>query len=456
MKSSLVKVSTLGAAIFAATSATAGGFDNTDRNFDIIYGDSNIITTQYGQTAVPMKANINKVQRAQTSVAEANAKVVGSGEVIGDHIRPQIGFRYQLAKGVTCAAKVEQPFATKISFADDQYAYIKTNSNGLPIDANGNPTADPSNMATAGAPIDTRYESESFTMACGYTMALSQGQITAFAGPKIQRVSGFFNQDLTPSPTDLGEADNLTVELDGGTEFGYVAGMAYEIPEIALRASFLYHSQVDYDAKGSITAKIPGAVSFSTTGTARTFTPQTLELALKSGLAENTLGFIKMRWSEYSKLSTLNVTGDDSKTIDGSQFTIAQANQASGNLLDPLINPGLEMFTNDTFDYTIGIGQRISDQLSLGTSFTGSTKLGSKPDNTPAGADSTSLRLPNHTSYTLAFGGEYALMKHLKLHGGLGYTFIDSFIIETPTEEFKAEFGKTEATSFQFGLTYEI
>lgn len=456
MKYCLMRINIFSTAMLAATSTLAGGFDNSDRSFDIIYGDTNIITTQYGHTVLPMKANINKLKRTQNSHAEANAKSVKSGEIVGNLTRPQMGFRYQLNKDVTCAAQIEQPFATRISFADDQFAYVKTDADGNPIDRNGNPTSDPSLMDTAAAPIDTHYESESFTMACGYTMALSKGQIKVFAGPKIQSIKGYFNQDLTPSPTAIGEDDNLTVKLNGGTEIGYIAGVAYELSEIALRASLLYHSQIDYQAKGTITAKIPSVISFSTTGTAKTFTPQTLELALTSGIAENTLGFIKFRWSEYSKLEKLNVYGDDSKNIDGNTTTIAQTNQFFGNQLDPLINPTLDMFNNDTLDYSLGLGRRVSNQLSVGAKFTGSTKLDSKSGNTSTEADPSSLRPSNNTSYTLAFGGEYTLLNNLKLNGGLGYTLVDKYTIETPTGDFQAKFSKTESTSFQLGLTYEI
>ncbi|GAA6135722.1 OmpP1/FadL family transporter [Oceaniserpentilla sp. 4NH20-0058] len=440
------KISTLSAAIIAATPAMAGGFDNSNRSFDIIYGDNNIITTQFGQTFLPMKANVNKMKRAQTSNAEANSKRVKSGDIVGNLTRPQVGFRYKLLNDISCAGQIEQPFATQISFADDQYTYVKTDVSGNPVDINGHPTYDPSSMDTAVAPINSKYESESFTMACGYTMALPKGQVKIFAGPKIQSVKGSFNQDLTPSPSAIGEADNLTVVLDGGTELGYVAGIAYEIPKIALRASFLYHSQVDYDAKGTITAKIPNVISFNTRGTAKTFTPQTLELALVSGIAEDTLGFVKLRWSEYSKLTALHVIGDDAKTIDGNRATIAQANQFSGNRLDPLINPKLDMFSNDTFDYSIGIGHRVSDQLSVVTTFTSSTKIG----------DSTRSHLLDGSSYTLGFGGEYSLIKNLKLNGGLGFTLIDGYTVELPSGDFRAEFSQTEAISFQLGLSYEI
>jgi long-chain fatty acid transport protein len=114
------------------------------------------------------------------------------------------------------------------------------------------------------------------------------------------------------------------------------------------------------------------------------------------------------------------------------------------------------MFSNDTLDYSFGLGHLLNDQLTLGISYSGSIKLGSKSDDTPVGADSTSLRLPGDTSHTVSFGGEYKVIPKLKVSGGLGYTFIDEYRVETVSGSYRAEFGKTEATSFQVGLTYEI
>lgn len=425
MKHPIIKISALSSAILAASSTMAGGFDNSSRSFDIIYGDNSVISTSYGQTAVPMKARIEQG-------AGNTSSVVSSGEIIDDFQRPQLGVRYQVAENVTCAAQYEVPFAAEVAYKDDALAY-------------GSETA----------PISTTYESKSFTVACGYDFVLETGKIKIFGGPKIQEVKGAFDEDL--STVAVGTADNLDVSLDGGTEFGYILGASYEIPEYALRASILYHNQIDYDASGQLTAVLPAALggnSFTTDATTKTFTPQTVELGFQSGIAENTLAFLKLRWSEYSKLKELQVEGDYSTIVSG--VTLQQLNDAAGGQLSSLISPNVSMFSNDTLDYSFGLGHRLNDKVTIGASYSGSVKIGSKSDDTPVGADSTSLRLPGDTSHTVAFGGEYTVIPKLKVSGGLGYTFIDEYRVETVSGSYRAEFGKTEATSFQIGLTYEI
>lgn len=450
MKHPMLKGCTLAAAVFLASHATAGGFDNSSRGFDIIYGDNNVISTSYGRTSVPMKAQIEQE-------AGSGSATVASGEIIDAFERPQVGIRYNINENISCAGQYEVPFAAGVSYQDDELAYLSD-----PLD----PTS------AKSAPISTKYDSKSFTFACGYDFALKTGEVKVFGGPKLQEVSGSFDEDITPV---AGAAqDNLIVELDGGTEVGYILGAAFSMPEIALRASILYHNQIDYSASGTNTTFLPLSAFgmtdeiVTTNATAKTFTPQTVELNLQSGIAENTLAFIKMRWSEYGKLSTLKVNADESTTLaQNPNLTLGQLNETAQNnfssdAIDSLINPEVSMFSNDTFDYSFGLGRRINDQLSLGASFSGSIKLGGKSDDTPIGADSTSLRLPGDTSHTVSFGGEYTVIPKLKLNGGLGYTFIDEYRVQTVANEdtgvssFRAEFDKTEAVSFQMGVTYEI
>lgn len=431
MKTTIFKISALSAAILAATPAMAGGFDKSGRDFNIIFGDNDVISTSYGMSSIPMAA---KIQQG----AGNTSSVISSGNILEDINRPQMGFRYHPVADMTCAAQYEQPFGAVVGYADDSLAYAH------PLD----------NSQSVSAPISTLYESESLTLACGYDFALSTGKVTVFGGPKIQEVNGAFDEDLSHSNAATGSSDNLVVDMDGGAEIGYILGAAYSIPEIALRASFLYHSQIDYSAEGSISANIPGVTSFVTSGTAQTFTPQTVEIALQSGIAENTLAFVKMRWSEYGKLTTLKVYGDESTKAQNG-LTLAQLKGLSSSI-DALVNPEVSMFSNDTFDYSIGLGRKLNDKLTLGASFSGSIKLGGKSDDTPLGADSTSLRLPGDTAHTVSFGGEYTVIPKLKVNGGLAYTFIDEYRVETVSGSYRAEFGKTEATSFQMGMSYEL
>ena len=450
MKYSLMTISLA----IAASHSQAGGFDNSDFNFDAIYSDRNTLKVEYGHSSVPMRATIEK------GIGSGNT--VQSGHIVEDLQRPVVSFSYHINDHIPCAAKYEQPYAAKVAYNDDSLAYVGTDTE------TGEDT-------TFTAPIATEYESESVAVACGYRFDVSTGNFLVFAGPKSQSIKGMLSEDLSASTEVTGGDDNSLIRFDGGHELGYIAGLAYSIPEYALRASLLYHSQISYDLNGSNTTHLPlelGGAPFRTAMKSETITPQTIELGLQSGVAENTLLAVKLRWSEYSKVNKLTTRADYSTEVGGvtlaqldaqvTQLTNAQRTQAGlapvDSVLAPLIEPELDMFTNDTLDYSFSVGHQLSNKTSLGMSFSGEIKLGSKDKTIPMGADSSSLRLPGDTAHTIALGADHQLFNGLNLYGGLAYTFIDEYRVETTPEEgnFRAEFDKTHAVSMQLGLNYEL
>ncbi len=443
MKNSMMRMSTLAAAILAASPVMAGGFDKSDHSFDILFSDDNVITTSFSQTAVNTKGTASQMYGGDQSI--------GTGTIVSDIVSPEVALRLGAADNVTCALKVEEPYGAEVAYADDSLVYD--------IDP-----GDGSSVAIT-APVATEYESQSLTVGCGYDFALSSGKLTVLAGPKIQSVKGFFSEDL--SSQSAGSADNLEVELDAGTEVGYILGAAYSIPEIALRASIIYHSQIDYTGTGTINSLAPLSLldpnmqdqTFTTTGTTKTFTPQSVELALQSGVAENTLAFVNIRWSEYSKLSELNIEGDGSVALanaGGASFDDINA-QAGGALTD-LIDPSLSLFHQDTLDVALGMGRQLTDKLAIGASYSTSLKLGSKSSLVPDGADSDNVRVPSSETQTFSFGGEYTLTPEFTINGGLAYTLLDSYTAEDPDTNggMVIRFGQAEATSFQLGMSYAL
>lgn len=437
-----------------AAHSYAGGFDNSDFNFDAIYNTDNTLNIEYGHSTIPMQATIEK--------GTGSGDVVKSGKIVKDMQRPVIAINYHINDKVSCAAKYEQPYAAKVAYNDDTLAY-----DGTDPETGGD--------KTFTAPIATEYESESISAACGYRFDLSTGNLLAFAGPKYQSVKGLLSEDLTASEGATGKNDNSTISFDGGYELGYIAGLAYSIPEYAMRVSLLYHSQINYDLTGSNTTHLPlelGGAPFQTAMTSETITPQKVELALQSGISNNTLVGLRLRWSEYSKLRKLTTKADYSTEVGGASLAQIDAQitdqinsqRILGGLdpidsaLSPLIEPELDLFTSDTLDYSFSIGHQLNSKTSMGMSFSGEIKLGSKDDSVPLGADSSSLRLPGDTAHTVALGLDRQVINNLNLYGGLAYTFVDDYRVETTAEDgsFRAEFEKTHAVSFQLGLNYKL
>jgi len=128
------------------------------------------------------------------------------------------------------------------------------------------------------------------------------------------------------------------VEGDRDTGVGYVAGIAYEKPEIAMRVSLTYNSKIKYDV--DTVERVSGRVV--STEPTHVETPQSVNLEFQTGIAADTLLFGGVRW------------------VDWSSFEIAPAafGSAPGN-------PKLLSYENDVYTYSLGIGRRLSDTWSV-------------------------------------------------------------------------------------------
>lgn len=123
-----------------------------------------------------------------------------------------------------------------------------------------------------------------------------------------------------------------TLDLAADTGFGYLAGVAYERPEIALRVSLTYNSKIDHTFASTDT--IAGTVTNPTTASA---TPESWNLEFQSGIAADTLLFGSVRFSPWS------------------EFSLPAAGLGGGNLAS----------LSDSTDYTLGVGRKLNDTWSV-------------------------------------------------------------------------------------------
>lgn len=134
------------------------------------------------------------------------------------------------------------------------------------------------------------------------------------------------------------------VEGDRDIGVGYVLGVAYEKPEIALRVSLTYSSKIKYDVDtvervgGGVVATVPTHIE----------TPQSVNLEFQTGIMADTLLFGGVRWTDWSS------------------FTIAPAAYGSpppGGTGGPLLS-----YADDVFSYTLGVGRRLNETWSVSAS----------------------------------------------------------------------------------------
>ena len=186
---------------------------------------------------------------------------------------------------------------------------------------------------------------------------------------------------VAASQAAFNDTGGYRVELDDDIRVGYVLGAAYEIPDIALRASITYNSKIEYDADTSEQLFGP---SISTGQTAYE-TPQSVNLDFQTGIAEGTLLTAGYRWVDFSEF----------------------------DVIPPVLGTNLSS-TQDVHRFSLGVARRFSEAFAASVTATYEKKRGD---------DVVSPLNPTDGQFGLTLGGRYTV-DNFDVTGGVNYTWI--------------------------------
>ena len=153
-----------------------------------------------------------------------------------------------------------------------------------------------------------------------------------------------------PANTTYSVAGGYSYELDSGTTTGFAIGAAYEMPQIMLRASIQYNSEIAHK-QAKETETIAGT-SFASSPD-DLVAPSSMIIKLRSAITPRMLAYANWRSSKYS---ALKVTG----------------NNAGGAGVEGSIYSG-----TSGIDYAVGLAYKVNDQINLALA---TTKGQSKDD----------------------------------------------------------------------------
>ncbi|MBE7185045.1 MAG: outer membrane protein transport protein [Methylobacterium mesophilicum] len=393
-----------GVSLIAAQSAVAGGFDRGAGNIELLF-DPARVATEAGVVYVNPQRELKNVERANNSTNAAADLLISRGvpgfvansirrpalasesiDVDADYTVPRLGAKFNLFEPVDCLASYTQPYGA------DAY-YGKNNAYSI-------------------SAVEFELDSDEFALTCSYKIDAGKGSFRAIGGVNYNKIDAYFSRQTLLDFGNEGVGEfNLSDEA-----WSYRVGAAYEIPEIALRASLLYSGKVDLDLEGTVdttdfgptgTRLLPSLNGFFsgprarlaptlTTGvydvTAETEIPQALEFRLQSGIAEGTVAFGSVRWQDWSQIQRVLINGVVSPT--------------SGQ-----INPDVsfDAYYEDGWTVTAGLGHKFTDAFSALASVTWD-----KGTSTFQGFQSD--------TYSVALGGSYSPNKNVefRLGGSVG------------------------------------
>lgn len=338
----------LGFATALTSVAMAGGFSRGTADTDILYEEGGVVTRMGVSYVMP--------QRGYDSIT--------SPFLNG-------GLAFSPTDDDYSDAYAVPSFAGKFDLTDD-FRCAGTMTDAYGAGASYGPQAIAAGMADGTGTESQKFTSTEIGATCGFKFDLAKGRAWIIGGvfgedfkfSQTVRLLSDANLDGAPGGPhpfgvlDLGGpvdgANSGTLSFDGRYELGYRIGLAYEIPEIALRAQLLYRSAVKHNPSGSFDfVDFNGAdlASYSTMGYGTL--PQSLELKVQSGIAPGWLAFGSVKWTDWSVVQTLDYTIDTSATVLGTA-----------------IPTELEYFWQDGWTVSGGVGHAFNDMVSGSMSLT--------------------------------------------------------------------------------------
>lgn len=325
----------LGAGCFSLAlmgSAHAGGFSRGTADTDILFEDGNFnMRTSVTYVAPTRKYSVNQLNPNLVGVNYSDTYAVPSAAV-----------KFKLSDSLSCAGTYTESYGGGATWPSPSGTLAKLREEF------------------------TIYEG---AVTCGLKFNLSKGRIWILGGVYHEDVD--YNLLAVGGLLDVGLKDS---------NVGWRAGVAYEIPEIALRAQLMYRSGVSIDASGSAIASpalipfpVPGPVTVDATGDTKF--PQSLEFKAQTGVAPGWLVYGSVKWTDWSVTKQLNLhipslsieNGNDYFWRDGWTVTGGVGHkfndQVSGTVFasyDRGVSTGWDL-TGDT--YTIGTGVALKDKL---------------------------------------------------------------------------------------------
>jgi long-subunit fatty acid transport protein len=194
-------------------------------------------------------------------------------------------------------------------------------------------------------------------------------------------------QTLGTAAQDFGTSMEYNASGKRVGDWGAILGVAYEIPDIALRVALSWQSEINHTFSTSET--LAGLGVDTDGGDTKVTMPQVVALDFQSGIAPGTLLYGQVKWTEWSKWE-----------VRTPEYESATGGAVTG-------------FDNDRTTWRVGVGRAFTEDLSGFAQVTYEAQNG----------DTTSRLSPRDGFVSLGVGGQYT-MDNMTLRGGLEYAWI--------------------------------
>ncbi|TWI34990.1 OmpP1/FadL family transporter [Paracoccus sulfuroxidans] len=346
----------IGALLVTAAPVLAGGIERAPQSLAPMFEKGNYVEFSFG--------GVDPSVSGRDLIPGVDAR---TGDVAKGYGFAGISYKHQFNDNLSGVFIMEQPFGADIRY-------------------------DSSSMMLGGT--SAKVDSTTYTALLRYKF---ENNFSVHGGIRGSHAEG----EVNLSGLAYGPISGYNVKLDNSWGFGWVAGVAYEIPEIAARVSLTYNSPIEHEFDTHESSAF-GTLDDKT----KVKTPRSWTLEGQTGIAEDTLLFGSIRWVNWSEFR-----------VRPTMLVVAPPNGFG-------VDEGL-VALEDTTTYTIGVGRKFNDNWSGTVSFLYEPSTGD---------DMVSPLAPTNGRKAITVAAIYT-RDNMKITTGVNYTKLGSADPETGTPD---------------------
>ena len=362
------------------------------------------------------------------------------GNATGDIAESYDFFRYGVKTDINDTFSIgvlyDEPFGAAAKYEGDNNFVANTNpaqsagefaNDEKPSGTLGNAVIG-AEATTAGQGTNVEVRSENLTAILGMKLGADKN-FQIYGGPVAQRVQA----DVKLRGLAYGPATSYTSNINPDQDYGWLAGVSYSKPEIALKAALTYRSEIDHSMNiyesYPLAPLLSGGTLPSTQNTIMELTtPKSVNFDFQTGVNPTTLATAKVRWVPWSDF-----------VITPPLYNAASTSAARPNGLD------LVEYEDDQWQVELGLAKRIAPALAVS---------GTVGWDSGAGDVTTSLG-PIDGYYSVGLGAKYNVTPEWAVSAGGKYLWFGDAKGQLPTGKIVGDFQDNDGYIVGVKLSYQ-
>ena len=356
-----------------------------------------------------------------------------TGDMAGDYYFPSAALKFQPTEKFSVGILYDHPFGAEAEY--NAGSIFAVNPNEV-VAAIPNPNVPggvvPVTAAMAGVAnqvTSVEVKTQNLTFLFGFQPTENWN---IYAGPVYQTAKG----NVSLRGAGYGGAagfGSYDANMKEDSALGWIAGLAYQIPEIALKASVTYRSEIEHKLQATETAGFGQDITTvipvpMTPGKTDVTTPQSVNLDFQTGVMADTVAFANVRWVNWQDFSIRpNYFGQAAQAVVGEAI----------NLVD---------YSDDQWSATAGVGRKFNEQ------WAGNVSVGW---DSGAGNPVTTLG-PTEGYWNVGLGLQFSPAPNYFIAGGVKYFWLGDATAKTAINNNVGKFEDNHALGYGLKMGYRF